>query len=503
MNKRTPLCACFSLLLLAIIVSVSEGASDPCAVIDPAKKLTYSFTPVTLPKYTMGGYVGDVELLFCHHVDGFYDKDPNFPTLTQGHNFGKLTSFTHKSSVAGAIQFQQHYNNGDTGNPIECRQNGGRSTLVNIYLDNCPNNGPAAPAVCSASFAPGAGQCALIMNVAVASPTSAASGNPPYACPNDCHSAEGLGTCNTDLGICNCNSQGEGIDCHRVGPPPPPPCSVTYTDTTGVRRDWDFSATQNIQSHVDQASNQTVSTTFCQSMAVIQGQAGNLDREIGWNWGGMTSMYVQEPFTLANVHFIQQFYGGDDGAPCQGTNRSLTLTTVCHKCPSEMVSHCTDCICSATWVSPCHMEAVAAVTCPVPEVLCAVNCVHGTCDYKDGVCQCENGWTGADCSQSDGSSSTSSASSAGLLCEKDHCNDHGSCLDPHSATFGGCKCFDGWEGEHCELVTVDTPKTLDLIFIPLLLAFPLVTIAGVGIVLAIIGIGMGAVYYFVNRRRSG
>lgn len=53
---------------------------------------------------------------------------------------------------------------------------------------------------------------------------------------------------------------------------------------------------------------------------------------------------------------------------------------------------------------------------------------HGSC--ISGMCQCEEGWTGAECEQRD--------------CHP-RCIDHGICRE------GKCDCHQGWTGEHCTI----------------------------------------------------
>lgn len=62
-------------------------------------------------------------------------------------------------------------------------------------------------------------------------------------------------------------------------------------------------------------------------------------------------------------------------------------------------------------------------------VVCSLDCgPHGVC--AEGVCRCDEGWTGARCDQ--------------RPCDQ-RCQDHGQCKN------GTCVCTQGWNGRHCTL----------------------------------------------------
>lgn len=62
-------------------------------------------------------------------------------------------------------------------------------------------------------------------------------------------------------------------------------------------------------------------------------------------------------------------------------------------------------------------------------VVCSLDCgPHGVC--AEGVCRCDDGWTGARCDQ--------------RPCDS-RCHDHGQCKN------GTCVCTQGWNGRHCTL----------------------------------------------------
>lgn len=67
---------------------------------------------------------------------------------------------------------------------------------------------------------------------------------------------------------------------------------------------------------------------------------------------------------------------------------------------------------------------------------------QGTCDDPWGVCKCETGFTGSDCSQV-------------MMCSPGpiQCSGHGSCTPDDAFPYKAfsCKCFEGWGGSQCEL----------------------------------------------------
>ncbi|VVC40590.1 Hypothetical protein CINCED_3A025864 [Cinara cedri] len=86
---------------------------------------------------------------------------------------------------------------------------------------------------------------------------------------------------------------------------------------------------------------------------------------------------------------------------------------------------------------------------------------HGTFDLESQTCQCENMWSGDDCSKElcdldcgthghcVGDTCTCSAGWSGQYCNMklcdDRCNEHGQCKN------GTCLCVTGWNGKHCTL----------------------------------------------------
>lgn len=62
-------------------------------------------------------------------------------------------------------------------------------------------------------------------------------------------------------------------------------------------------------------------------------------------------------------------------------------------------------------------------------VVCSLDCgPHGVC--AEGVCRCDDGWTGSLCDQ--------------RPCDS-RCHEHGQCKN------GTCVCTQGWNGRHCTL----------------------------------------------------
>ena len=74
----------------------------------------------------------------------------------------------------------------------------------------------------------------------------------------------------------------------------------------------------------------------------------------------------------------------------------------------------------------------------------AINCgQHGTCDINTGLCVCDAGWMGQDCS----------VENPNDPCLSVDCGEHGTC---NSAT-GLCTCDEGWTGENCTIEIVVGP----------------------------------------------
>ena len=93
---------------------------------------------------------------------------------------------------------------------------------------------------------------------------------------------------------------------------------------------------------------------------------------------------------------------------------------------------------TAPWVGHTHTHTIQCTQTLMPVCMCVLllspevcssDCgAHGMC--VDGVCRCEEGWTGTGCDQ--------------RVCNP-LCVQHGTCRD------GKCLCQQGWNGEHCSI----------------------------------------------------
>jgi len=91
-------------------------------------------------------------------------------------------------------------------------------------------------------------------------------------------------------------------------------------------------------------------------------------------------------------------------------------------------------------------------TCPIEDPCAGVTCVNGQCN--DGICVCDAGWTGTDCS-----------ASTNLCADVDCVN--GQCVD------GTCKCDNGWTGPACEeeVIVTGTPCNFLTLILQVLLGW--------------------------------
>ena len=82
-------------------------------------------------------------------------------------------------------------------------------------------------------------------------------------------------------------------------------------------------------------------------------------------------------------------------------------------------------------------QLLASTALEAAPVQCRANCSYpdgGYCHPASGVCFCNRGWTGSDCSHEQ-------------PCSVQNCSGHGTCVR------GNCQCDLGWRGEACQTDT--------------------------------------------------
>ena len=247
-------------------------------------------------------------------------------------------------------------------------------------------------------------------------------------CPNEC---SGHGSCNSEIGTCQCYNGFSGFDCAQRSCPTGVPWVVVATSTDTAR-------TSLVECSNAGACDRTTGLCACDKLfegaACDQLRCPVYEEEVCGGRGVCTSMYdyAVEGKTEYTVWDADIIYG---------------------------------CVCDAPYFGPdCSLKGCAIGDDPSSTLEDQECNARGHCDYTTGECTCEDGYSSSssqsDCSVKDAgtvaacpvSPSTHRRSHGGLDLTGT-CSGRGHCDlgDTDKSTF--CQCHDGWTGYACDLRT--------------------------------------------------
>ena len=258
-------------------------------------------------------------------------------------------------------------------------------------------------------------------------------------------------------GICRCNENWTGADCSIWNGPCPETCET--------------------------CSSSTVCTSCVENAKLL----------------GTDCVCVENSSFEDGICRCNENWAGADcsiwDGPCPGTCETCSSSTVCTSCAENAKLFGTDCVCvenssfvdgicrcsenwtgnhCAIWDGPCPEKcetcssSSVCTSCVEHAKFFGTDCVCvENSSFVEGICRCNENWTGADCSIWDGPCpETCETCSSSTVCTS--CVEHAElfgtdcfCVDNSSFVDGTCRCAENWTGAHCAIWEGPCPMKCD------------------------------------------